>query len=49
MTAPTMVAIYTVNFGRWLAKKGNTRGAIGVFIIAVICVIAPLALLILRG
>jgi len=49
MAAPTIVAIYTVNFGRWLRKKGNTRGAIGVFIIAAACIIAPLALLILRG
>lgn len=49
MTMPTLVAVYTVNFGRWLKKKGNTRGAIGVFIVAAICVIAPLALLILRG
>jgi hypothetical protein len=49
MTAPTLVAIYTVNFGRWLAKEGNIRGAIGVFIVAAICVVAPLALLILRG
>jgi hypothetical protein len=49
MIIPTLVAIYTVNFGRWLAKEGNIRGAIGVFIVAAICIIAPLALLILRG
>ncbi|NLB73594.1 MAG: hypothetical protein GX795_06155 [Firmicutes bacterium] len=49
MTAPTLVAIYTGSFGLRLAKSGNTRGAIGVFILAAACVIAPLALLILRG
>jgi len=49
MTAPTIVAIYTISFGLWLRKSGNTRGAIGVFIIAAICFLAPLALLIFRG
>ena len=49
MTVPVVVAIYTISFGRQLLKSGNTRGAIGVFIVAAVCVMAPLALLMLRG
>ncbi|MFY9322439.1 MAG: hypothetical protein WAP04_08565 [Bacillota bacterium] len=49
MLPPTLAAVYTVSFGRWLLKTGNIRGAIGVFIIAAMCFMAPLALLIFRG
>lgn len=49
MPLPIGVAIYTVSFGIWLLRRKNIRGAVGAFIIAAACVVAPAALLIARG
>jgi hypothetical protein len=42
------VAAYTFNFGRWTWRKKNYRGAVGIFILAVITLTLPLGLLFLR-
>lgn len=34
--------VYTVNFARWLLKRKQVRGAIGVFGLAVLTVAVPL-------
>lgn len=44
----TGVAVYTFNFGRWAWQKKNYRGAIGLFILALITMTVPLGLLFLR-
>lgn len=49
MPVPVAVAIYTASFGLWLLRHGNTRGAIGVFILAACSVAAPLVLLFAGG
>lgn len=43
------VALYTFNFGRWAWQKKNYRGAIGLFILALISVAMPLGLLFLKS
>jgi uncharacterized protein HemY len=49
MIVPAVICIYTINYGYKLGKAGNTRGAIGVIIVAAVCVIAPLILMLLKG
>mgnify|MGYP001281002462 FL=1 len=49
MPVPVAVAIYTASFGLWLLRHGNTRGAVGVFILAICSVAAPLVLLFAGG
>jgi len=44
----TGVAVYTVNFGRWAWQKKNYRGAVGLYILALFTLTAPLGLLFLR-
>jgi len=35
------VAIKTVNYGRWSARQGNWRGAIGLYVIALLLFVLP--------
>lgn len=49
MIVPVFVGIYTVNFGRWVGRRGNARGAWGLYVLAVLTVAIPLAILIVRA
>ncbi len=35
------VTIKTINYGRWSARQGNWRGAIGLYLIAVLLFLLP--------
>ncbi|KAF1084443.1 hypothetical protein SPSYN_02220 [Sporotomaculum syntrophicum] len=37
------VAIKTINYGRWSAGQGNWRGAIGLYVIALLLLALPAA------
>lgn len=39
MVIPVGVTIYTVNFGRWMAGKGNRPGAYGAYALAIIALV----------
>jgi hypothetical protein len=34
-----------VNYGRWAGRKGNRRGAAGIYVIAAVCLLLPLLLI----
>ncbi len=36
-----LVEIKTINYGRWSARQGNRRGAIGLYIIAMLLLLVP--------
>lgn len=36
-----IVAIRTISYGRWAGKQGNTRGAIGLYILSSLTIIIP--------
>jgi hypothetical protein len=36
-----LVAIYTFNYGRWAAKQKLTRGAVGLYLLALLTVAVP--------
>lgn len=36
LLTPLGISIYTINFGRWMAKRKIRSGAIGAYVIAVI-------------
>jgi hypothetical protein len=42
---PVLVSIYTLNFGRWLAKQGSVSGAIGAYLWSLLCTGVPAAVL----
>lgn len=42
------VLLYTVNFGRWAWSRGERRGAVGIWLLAVTVVVVPVWVL-LRG
>lgn len=48
MLVPLLTAIYTVNYGRWAGRRGNRRGAWGLYVLAVLTVAVPLVVLLLR-
>lgn len=35
------IAIRTINYGRWVGKKGNSRGAIGLYILSLVAIFLP--------
>jgi len=41
----TLAVIKTVNYGRWAGKQKNLRGMIALYILALITVLFPLAVL----
>jgi hypothetical protein len=41
LLTPTLVAIYTLNFGRWAWKQKLRRGAVGLFLLAAATVLFP--------
>ncbi len=47
MIFPALVALYTLNFGRWLEEKNYRRGAVGMYVLAIVTVAVPLMILIL--
>ncbi|MEW6523799.1 MAG: hypothetical protein AB1445_09565 [Bacillota bacterium] len=42
---PLLVSIYTLNFGRWLGRRGYRRGALGVYLLAILALAVPAWLL----
>lgn len=46
MIFPALVALYTLNFGRWLDKKNYRRGAVGMYVLSGLAVLVPLLVLI---
>lgn len=42
MLVPTGVAIYTINFGRWMASRKIKSGAFGAYVIAVLAFVLSL-------
>jgi hypothetical protein len=41
LTPPLLVAIYTINYGRWAWQRQYKAGAIGLFILAALTVAVP--------
>lgn len=41
MLVPVLVAVYTVNYGRWAWKQNLRLGAVGLFLLAALTVAAP--------
>lgn len=41
MLPALLVAIYTVNYGRWAAKQQHGRGAIGLYVLALLTLVVP--------
>lgn len=41
MLVPLLVSIYTLNFGRWLARRGYGWGALGVYLLAALTLALP--------
>lgn len=37
-----MIAMHTASYGLWALRKGNRRGAVGVFILAGAVVVVPI-------
>lgn len=48
LTITIFAAIRTVNYGRWAGKQGNKRGALGLYLLALLTVVIPLAIYILN-
>ena len=45
---PLLVSIYTLNFGRWLARRGYGWGALGVYFLALLTLALPVWMLLSR-
>lgn len=43
MIMPVLIALYTVNYGRWAWGQGLRRGAVGLFLLAAATALTPLA------
>lgn len=41
LALPFLVSIYTVYFGRWLARRGYGWGALGVYLLALLTLALP--------
>jgi hypothetical protein len=48
MVVPLLVSIYTLNFGRWLARRGYGWGALGVYLLAALTLAWPAWMLLSR-
>ncbi|WP_159426196.1 hypothetical protein [Desulfolucanica intricata] len=40
--------IKIINYGRWAGKHGNRRGAIGLYLMALLCLVLPSAVFLLN-
>lgn len=48
IVVPLLVSIYTLNFGRWLARRGYGWGALGVYLLALLTLALPSWMLLSR-
>lgn len=48
MIVPILVMIYTINFGRWVARQGNRWGAWGLYALALVTLVVPFVILLIR-
>lgn len=49
LVAIALIGIHAYTFARWLRKEGNTRGAIGIYVLMAVCLALPIYRIIRAG
>ncbi|MZP28936.1 hypothetical protein GTO91_04330 [Heliobacterium undosum] len=49
MVIVTAICVYTVNYGRWLQKRGYAEAAWSSYLLAAVTFLAPIAYILMRA